>query len=98
MTTTIREDKQKLDELIEREERVFTQRQPASAALTARAERSLPKGVTSSWQITRPQVVWIARGKGSRIWDVDGHEYTDLHGGYGVMLVGHAHPKVVEAV
>jgi glutamate-1-semialdehyde 2,1-aminomutase len=100
MATTVRDidDGPKLDELIEREERVFRERQPASAALTERAGHALPGGVTSSWQITRPQVVWIARGKGSRVWDIDGNEYTDLHCGYGVMLVGHAHPRVVEAV
>jgi glutamate-1-semialdehyde 2,1-aminomutase len=87
-----------LDELIARQERVFVERQPTSAALAARARRSLAGGVTSSWQITRPQVVWMDRGKGSRVWDVDGNEYVDLHGGYGVMLIGHAHPKIIEAV
>ena len=38
------------------------------------------------------------RGKGSRVWDVDGNEYVDFHNGFGVMVVGHAHPKIVEAV
>jgi glutamate-1-semialdehyde 2,1-aminomutase len=37
-------------------------------------------------------------GKGSRVWDVDGNEYVDFHNGFGVMVVGHAHPKIVEAV
>ncbi len=87
-----------LDKLIARQERIFVERQPVSAALTARARRSLAGGVTSSWQITRPQVVWMDRGKGSKVWDVDGNEYVDLHGGYGVMLVGHTHPLIVEAV
>jgi glutamate-1-semialdehyde 2,1-aminomutase len=32
------------------------------------------------------------------VWDVDGNEYVDLHGGYGVMLAGHAHPAIVAAV
>ena len=92
------DDGPRLDELIRKNERVFVERQPASARLAHRAARSLAGGVTSSWQITRPQVVWIDRGEGSRVWDVDGNEYVDLHGGYGVMLVGHAHPAVVEAV
>ena len=38
------------------------------------------------------------RGRARRLWDLDGNEYVDLHNGYGVMVVGHAHPKVVEAV
>jgi glutamate-1-semialdehyde 2,1-aminomutase len=40
----------------------------------------------------------MQRGKGSRVWDVDGNEYVDFHNGFGVMVVGHAHPKIVEAV
>jgi glutamate-1-semialdehyde 2,1-aminomutase len=88
----------RLDELIAQQERVFVDRQPVSAALAERARRSLAGGVTSSWQVTRPQVVWMDRGKGSRVWDVDGNEYVDLHCGYGVTLVGHAHPRIVEAV
>src|SRR3712207_7417436 len=32
------------------------------------------------------------------LWDIDGNEYTDFHLGYGAMVMGHAHPKVVEAV
>jgi glutamate-1-semialdehyde 2,1-aminomutase len=66
--------------------------------MSLRASRSLAGGVTSSWQISEPQPVWIDRGQGSRVWDVDGNEYVDLHGGYGVMLAGHAHPAVVAAV
>jgi glutamate-1-semialdehyde 2,1-aminomutase len=91
-------DLARLDELIAAQERRFLERQPRSAALLARARRSLAGGVTSSWQIARPQAVWISHGRGSRIWDVDGGEYVDLHGGYGVMAVGHAHPAIVRAV
>ncbi len=87
-----------LDDLIEREERVFLARQPASAARAVRAEQVLAGGATSSWMISRPSTVWMSHGKGSRMWDVDGTEYVDLHGGYGVMLVGHAHPAIVDAV
>jgi glutamate-1-semialdehyde 2,1-aminomutase len=88
----------RLDVLIEEQERAFVQRQPRSAELRARASASLAGGVTSNWQISRPQAVWLSHGRGSRVWDVDGHEYVDLHGGYGVGLVGHGHPKIVEAV
>lgn len=59
---------------------------------------SLAGGVTSNWQISDPQPIWVDRGLGSRVWDVDGNEYVDLHGGYGAMLAGHAHPAVVAAV
>jgi len=88
----------RLDELIVAQERRFLERQPRSRELLERAGRSLAGGVTSSWQISRPQAVWISHGLGSRVWDADGTEYVDLHGGYGVMAVGHAHPAVVAAV
>src|SRR5918993_2200864 len=88
----------RLDELIAAQEKQFMDRQPRSRALLERAAGSLAGGVTSSWQISRPQAVWISHGQGSRVWDVDGNQYVDLHGGYGVMAVGHAHPRVVAAV
>ncbi|TMB99933.1 MAG: aspartate aminotransferase family protein [Chloroflexi bacterium] len=58
----------------------------------------MPRGVPSSFQDAAPQPVFVERGKGSRVWDVDGNEYVDFHNGFGVMVVGHAHPKIVEAV
>lgn len=91
-------DLARVDELIEEQEHVFLGRQPRSAALAERARHSLAGGVTSSWQISRPQPIWISHGAGSKVYDVDGTEYVDLHCGYGVMAVGHAHPKIVAAV
>jgi glutamate-1-semialdehyde 2,1-aminomutase len=87
-----------LDELIAKEQRRFLERSPVATAMAAKASGSLAGGVTSSWQISEPQPIWIERGLGPRVWDVDGNEYVDLHGGYGVMLAGHAHPAVVSAV
>jgi len=40
----------------------------------------------------------ITRGKGALLWDVNGKEYVDCMGSYGVALLGHCHPKVVAAV
>jgi glutamate-1-semialdehyde 2,1-aminomutase len=97
-TPVTAEELARLDELIALQERTFLDRQPRSADLLARARASLAGGVTSTWQITRPQPVWISHGKGSKIYDADGTEYVDLHGGYGVMAVGHAHPAIVRAV
>jgi glutamate-1-semialdehyde 2,1-aminomutase len=88
----------RLDETIAQEEKVFIERQPRSRELSQRAQKSLAGGVTSSWQITSPQAVWLSHGAGSKIFDVDGNAYVDLHGGYGAGLAGHAHPAVVDAV
>jgi glutamate-1-semialdehyde 2,1-aminomutase len=87
-----------ITDLIAREEVRFLERQPRSAAMGERARACLAGGATSSWMIARPATVWISHGRGSKIYDVDGTEYVDLHGGYGVSLVGHAHPAVVRAV
>ena len=87
-----------LQDIIAEQEKIFVERQPESARMAGLASHSLAGGVTSSWQITVPQAVWLSHGKGSKIYDVDGNEYVDLHGGYGATLAGHAHPAMVEAV
>jgi glutamate-1-semialdehyde 2,1-aminomutase len=87
-----------LKEIIAAQEEVFVRRQPRSAQLAEQAKQHLAGGVTSSWQITAPQPVWLSHGRGSKVYDVDGNEYVDLHGGYGAALAGHAHPAIAEAV
>jgi glutamate-1-semialdehyde 2,1-aminomutase len=69
-----------------------------SKALFERAREHLPLGVGSSFQAGDPYPVYLERGSGPRVWDVDGNEYLDFHGGFGCNVVGHAHPKIVEAV
>ena len=88
----------RLDRVIAEQERIFVDRQPRSAEYMGRARRALAGGVTSDWQITKPQPVSIAEGRGSKLYDVDGKEYVDLHGGYGAALAGHANPAIVAAV
>jgi glutamate-1-semialdehyde 2,1-aminomutase len=87
-----------LDELILYQESEFLSRTPRSQAMWAQACDVMPGGVTSSWASTRPIPVWIERGQGSHVWDVDGNEYVDYHAGYGVNVVGHGNPHVVDAV
>jgi glutamate-1-semialdehyde 2,1-aminomutase len=88
----------KLKQILAEQAEIFVRRQPNSARLAAQAAEHLAGGVTSSWQITVPQPVWLSRGRGSKVWDVDGNEYVDLHGGYGAALAGHAHPAIAEAI
>ena len=85
-------------EIEEREWDRLLERTTGSAALFQRAVRRLPAGITSNFQAGKPYPVYLARGRGSRVWDVDGLEYVDFHGGFGVNVVGHAHPKIVEAI
>lgn len=85
-------------EVAKREGEALLANTPASKALHARALKSLPNGVTSNFQVGDPYPVYLEKGKGSSVWDVDGTEYKDFHGGFGVNVVGHAHPKIVEAL
>jgi glutamate-1-semialdehyde 2,1-aminomutase len=85
-------------EIQKREQQRLLEATRGSAALYQRAVRSMPLGVASTFQANDPYPIYLQRGEGSRVWDVDGHEYRDFHSGFGVNLVGHAHPKIVEAI
>ena len=87
-----------LDVLIAAEEATLVARTRRSHELHVEAAAHLPGGVASSWQDAPPCPVFVERGVGSRVWDVDGTEYVDLHGGFGTMIAGHAHPAIVAAV
>ena len=71
---------------------------PPLARAAREASAHLPGGVASSWQDAPPCPVFVERGAGLAVWDVDGTEYVDLHGGFGTMLAGHGHPAIVAAV
>lgn len=71
-----------------------------SERLFARAQRILPGGVNSpvrSFGAVGGTPPFIVRGAGSRIWDADGNEYVDFVGSWGPLILGHAHPAIVEA-
>jgi glutamate-1-semialdehyde 2,1-aminomutase len=90
--------KARAGEIAQKESKRLLDRTPGSAKLHERALKSLPKGVASNFQANDPYPVYLNRGQGSKVWDVDGTEYVDFHGGFGVNVVGHAHPKIVEAI
>jgi glutamate-1-semialdehyde 2,1-aminomutase len=85
-------------EIASREQDRLIERTRASARLYERAARVMPLGVASNFQANDPYPIYLARGRGSRVWDVDGNEYSDFHSGFGVNIVGHAHPKIVQAI
>jgi glutamate-1-semialdehyde 2,1-aminomutase len=86
------------DALIAEQEAALLARTPRSHELHLTAAEHLPGGVASSWQDAPPCPVFIERGQGSKVWDVDGAEYVDLHNGFGTTLAGHAHPTIVAAI
>src|SRR4030088_1766654 len=72
-----------------------------SAELFARAQDLLPGGVDSPVSAFRGvggTPGFIARGRGSAIWDVDGNRYVDYLASWGPLIAGHAHPGVVAAI
>jgi glutamate-1-semialdehyde 2,1-aminomutase len=72
-----------------------------SAELVERAERLFPGGVNSPVRafgsVGRPPLV-LERGKGPYVWDADGRRYIDYVGAWGPAILGHAHPKVIDAI
>ena len=66
-----------------------------------RAQRSLIEGVNSPSRgaaVYSGGPVVLERGRGSRVWDLDGNEYVDFMMSFGALIQGHAHPKIVEVV
>ncbi len=74
---------------------------PRSQAAMTRAERVLPGGVDSpvrAYRAVGGSPVFVASGRGATITDIDGREYLDYVQSYGPLILGHAHPAVVEAI
>ncbi|HEX2096116.1 MAG TPA: glutamate-1-semialdehyde 2,1-aminomutase [Solirubrobacterales bacterium] len=73
----------------------------SSSELYARAVKVLPGGVNSPVRAMRQigrEPIFVERGEGAELVDVDGNRYLDWVGSWGPLLLGHAHPAVVEAV
>lgn len=82
----------------ETERRRFLERTPRSARLFRTARRSMPLGAVSNLLAGDPYPIYIERASGSHGWDVDDNEFIDFHSGFGSLVVGHAHPRIVEAL
>ena len=91
-------DRDRVKALTEREMEKLAAHTPASKQRYERGVKVMPGGVPSSFQLNDPWPVYIERGKGARVWDVDGSEYVDFHNGFGVMCIGHANPTIGDAV
>jgi glutamate-1-semialdehyde 2,1-aminomutase len=66
--------------------------------LYARASRTLPGGADSNFRAWGENTVYVDRGKGGRVWDIDGNEFVDLRLGYGPVLLGHNDERVDDYV
>jgi glutamate-1-semialdehyde 2,1-aminomutase len=73
-------------------------RSPTHTTLLAQAERYLPGGALGIFRLADDVQLIAREGRGSKLYDVDGREYVDYLLGSGPLILGHAHPAVVEAV
>jgi len=72
-----------------------------SASLFSQAKKIIPGGVNSpvrAFKSVGLDPLFIERAAGSRIYDADGNAYIDYVGSWGPMIMGHCHPKIVEAI
>jgi glutamate-1-semialdehyde 2,1-aminomutase len=88
----------RIAELTDREKARLADRTQVSKRTFERAVKVMPSGVPSSFQANDPWPIYLERGQGTRVWDVDGNEFVDFHNGFGVMAIGHANPTVGAAV
>ncbi len=70
----------------------------AQVAMYHRARRTLPGGANSNFRAWGEDTIYVDRGKGGRVWDLDGNEYIDLRMGYGPVILGHADERVDDYV
>lgn len=72
-----------------------------SKKLYEEAKKYLPAGASSNIRVSEehaPFPILFRRGSGSKVWDVDGNEYIDYLLSYGTLILGHCHPKILEAI
>ncbi|MDP2208438.1 MAG: glutamate-1-semialdehyde 2,1-aminomutase [Bacteroidota bacterium] len=72
-----------------------------SDTLFEKAKQLIPGGVNSpvrAFKSVGTNPLFIQKAKGSKLWDADGNEFIDYVGSWGPMLLGHSHPKIIEAI
>ena len=63
-----------------------------------RAQETMPGGTNSNFRAWGDDTVYVDRGQGGRVWDIDGNEYIDLRLGYGPVILGHGDARVDDHV
>jgi len=76
----------------------FAARTPKSKAALEAGKQYLPLGVSSNFRSYPPHPIFVDHAKGGHMWDLDGNEYIDFNLSFGVLMVGHSHPAILEAV
>jgi glutamate-1-semialdehyde 2,1-aminomutase len=77
--------------------RKLEKRTPKSAGMDKSARQYLPGGDTRTAVFFEPYPMYIAKGKGSKFFDIDGNVYLDFLNNYTALIHGHAHPAIADA-
>jgi glutamate-1-semialdehyde 2,1-aminomutase len=77
---------------------VPTLRRERQLAMYRRALKAMPGGTDSNFRVWGDDTVYVDRGKGGHVWDMDGNEYVDLRLGYGPVILGHGDDRVDDYV
>jgi glutamate-1-semialdehyde 2,1-aminomutase len=91
-------DPKRVEAILKQEWELFTKGTDKSAEESRRSFKTLPLGVTSSFQHWDPYPISIASAKGAYMTDVDGRKLLDLSMGFGAMFAGHLNPTVIEEI
>lgn len=93
-------DESRVAALLRREQAAFIEAHPGSRAIQDRAQSRLVRGVPMHWMANwaSPFTVYVERGQGARVIDVDGNEYVDFCLGDNGSLMGHGHERIAAAL
>jgi glutamate-1-semialdehyde 2,1-aminomutase len=89
---------EKMHEALKKEIATYEKRTPKSAEAHKRALQRIPLGVASNYRAYDPYPIFVKKGAGSKLWDLDGNEYIDHNLCFGALMAGHCHPAVVKAI
>jgi glutamate-1-semialdehyde 2,1-aminomutase len=73
-------------------------RRDRQLSMYRRAAQTLPGGADSNFRAWGESTIYVDRGKGGIVWDLDGNEYVDLRMGYGPVILGHGDDRVDDYV
>lgn len=76
----------------------YRERTKKSLELFGESQKLLPRGVSSNFRVIDPHPLFIESVIGTTMTDADGNKYIDFGMAFGSMMVGHAHPRVIQAV
>ena len=91
-------ERMEMSAVYEKENKKLLEKTKRSEQIYKKSVEVTPFGVHSNYRSMDPYPIYFAKGKGSKLWDVDGNKYIDFHMAFGVLVSGHSHPVLVKAM